>query len=144
VTGRVPDVRAYVAHADACVAPMRIARGIQNKVLEAMAMAKGVVATQAASRALFVVPGVHLWVEDSPSGFAAAVIAAVKGPDRFHVARSARNYVERHHDWTRNLAALDELLAEDRKAPGGMDEFHRNNLTHEIPVARVSSMDALP
>src|SRR5690606_37263681 len=52
VTGRVPDVRPYLAHADVAVAPLRIARGTQNKVLEALAMARPVVCTSAAAAGL--------------------------------------------------------------------------------------------
>src|SRR5690606_24436539 len=52
VTGRVPDVRPYLAHADVAVAPLRIARGTQNKVLEALAMARPVVCTAAAASGL--------------------------------------------------------------------------------------------
>jgi sugar transferase (PEP-CTERM/EpsH1 system associated) len=144
VTGQVDDVRPYLQHAAAVVAPLRIARGVQNKVLEAMAMTKPVVATQAATRALCVVPGVHLWVEDSPQGFAEAVIDAVEGPDRFHVARSARNYVERYHDWSTNLSAIDQLLAQGQEQPGSADYANRSNFTCENPAARVSSVDALP
>ena len=57
VTGRVPDVRPYLAHAAAAVAPMRIARGIQNKVLEAMAMARPVVVTPDALEGIAAHPG---------------------------------------------------------------------------------------
>jgi sugar transferase (PEP-CTERM/EpsH1 system associated) len=150
VTGQVDDVRPYLQHAAAVVAPLRIARGVQNKVLEAMAMAKPVVATQAATRALAVVSGIHLWIEDSPFGFARAVVAAAEGPDRFHVARSARNYVERHHDWEQNLAALDNLLAEGCDEPTAADEdlrspSHANeiNFTPEKSTAKPSSVGAL-
>ncbi len=61
VTGRVPDVRPFVAHADACVAPLRIARGIQNKVLEAMAMGRPVVASPGRSRVCARSPAVTCW-----------------------------------------------------------------------------------
>jgi sugar transferase (PEP-CTERM/EpsH1 system associated) len=112
VAGRVDDIRPYIQHAAAVVAPLRIARGVQNKVLEAMAMAKPVVATRAASRSLMVKSEVHLWIKDDPREFAQAVVAAVQGKDRLEIARRAREYVERHHDWSRNLAPLDRLLAE--------------------------------
>lgn len=115
VTGRVDDVRPYLQHASAVVAPLRIARGVQNKVLEAMAMAKPVVTTHEASRGLAAVPGMHLWIEDDALRFAAAVINAVRGEDRLEVARRARDYVERHHDWTKNLCVLDALLANTAK-----------------------------
>jgi sugar transferase (PEP-CTERM/EpsH1 system associated) len=110
VTGRVPDVRPYITHAAASVAPLHIARGVQNKVLEAMALEKPVVATTAASRALAVEPGRDFWLADNPVAFAEACIAAAMGPERASVAANGRRYVERHHDWTRNLADLDDLL----------------------------------
>src|SRR5918995_932964 len=70
VTGRVEDVRPYVAHAAVAVAPLRIARGIQNKVLEAMAMARPVVASAEAFEGIDAVAGEHLIVEDEPAAYA--------------------------------------------------------------------------
>ncbi len=110
VTGRVDDIRPYVAHAAAVVAPLKLARGVQNKVLEGMAMQKPVVATGPASRGLDVAPGVDLFVEDEPHRFAEAVIAAATGPDRARIAANGRRRVERDYDWERNLAELDRLL----------------------------------
>jgi len=110
VTGRVDDVRPYVAHAAAVVAPIRLARGVQTKVLEGLAMKKPVVATVAATRGLDVTPGVDLWIEDTPQRFADAVIAAATGPDRDSIAANGRLLAERDYDWTANLAVLDRLL----------------------------------
>jgi len=62
VTGAVDDVRTWLSGADIVVAPLRIARGIQNKVLEAMAMAKPVVASTAAAEGIDAVDGEHLMV----------------------------------------------------------------------------------
>jgi glycosyltransferase involved in cell wall biosynthesis len=151
VTGQVEDVRPYLQHAAVIVAPLKIARGVQNKVLEAMAMAKPVVATSEATRALAVTSGIHLWIEDTPQKFANAVIAAIGGQDRFHVARSARNYVERHHDWERNLDELDALLAGAGKHLPGTDQQLRdagsampNSFTPDNSTDRISSVGALP
>jgi sugar transferase (PEP-CTERM/EpsH1 system associated) len=105
---QVPDVRPYIQHAAAIIAPLRIARGIQNKVLEAMAMEKPIVATHAATRALAVRPGVELMIESEPAKFAAAVADAIGRED---LGRNARRYVENHHDWRVNLTILDECLA---------------------------------
>ncbi|HXJ00610.1 MAG TPA: TIGR03087 family PEP-CTERM/XrtA system glycosyltransferase [Micropepsaceae bacterium] len=110
VTGAVADVRPYIQHAAAIVAPLRMARGVQNKVLEAMAMEKPIVATFEATRALAVTSGVELWVENEAGAFADAVIEAVQGANRVQVARNARNYVERHHNWQQNLGLIDDLL----------------------------------
>ena len=120
VSGQVDDVRPYIRHAAVVVAPLRIARGIQNKVLEAMAMAMPVVTTREASQGLDATPGDNLWVENEPARFAAAVVAAASGQDRVRVGLNARKYVERYHDWGRNLSVLDELLADacpDEKVP---------------------------
>jgi sugar transferase (PEP-CTERM/EpsH1 system associated) len=114
VTGRVEDVRPYLAHAAVAVAPLQIARGVQNKVLEAMAMRRPVVATKAAARALGVTPGRELSVEDDPARFADAVIAAVLQPEK--MALAGRDYVERHHDWSQSLAGFDRLLDANRQA----------------------------
>jgi polysaccharide biosynthesis protein PslH len=113
VTGRVEDVRPYVAHAAAVVAPLKLARGVQNKVLEGMAMQKPVVATGPASRGLDVTAGVDLLVEDEPHRFAEAVIAAATGPDRARIAANGRRRVESVYGWKRNLMELDRLLERD-------------------------------
>ncbi|HET7086112.1 MAG TPA: TIGR03087 family PEP-CTERM/XrtA system glycosyltransferase [Rhizomicrobium sp.] len=111
VTGAVADVRPYLQYARAVIAPLHIARGIQNKVLEAMAMAKPLVATREATRALDTQAGVHLWVENEPARFADAVVEALTGPQRETVAQNARHYVEQHHDWSRLLKDADVQLA---------------------------------
>ena len=107
VAERVEDVRPYIQHAAAIVAPLRIARGVQNKVLEAMAMAKSVVATHEATRALSVTSGVELLIENDPSRFADAVLEAIR---RCDLGQNARRYVEQFHDWRHNLLAFDQRL----------------------------------
>ena len=110
VTGAVPDVRPYLQFARAVVAPLHIARGVQNKVLEAMAMEKPVVATHDATRSLNVKAGHHLWVENDPQRFAAAVVEALQAPEREAMARNARKYVEDHHNWPDILKSVDDHL----------------------------------
>jgi len=110
VTGSVDDVRPYLQYAAAVVAPLQMARGLQNKVLEAMAMAKPIVATREATRALDVKNGTHLWIENEPERFAAAVVKAVEGPDRAAVMRNARTFVEHNHSWERILSDFDKHL----------------------------------
>ena len=68
VTGAVADIRPYVAHAAVAVAPLRIARGIQNKVLEAMAMARPVVASPEAFEGVRATAGRDLLVADGADG----------------------------------------------------------------------------
>lgn len=110
VTGRVPDVRPYLRHAAVVVAPLRVARGIQNKVLEAMAMAKPVVASAACASALSARPGVDLAVAAEPRGFAAATLWAMEPPHAQRLAQHARERIVHEHGWLRSLRQLEELL----------------------------------
>jgi sugar transferase (PEP-CTERM/EpsH1 system associated) len=111
VTGRVPDVRPYLAHAGAAVAPLLIARGVQNKVLEAMAMARPVIATSGAVRALAITSGTEAWVEDEPALFAQAVMDTLRNPERRDLGARGRRYVEQHHDWERLMTGFETLLS---------------------------------
>lgn len=108
VTGRVADVRPYTAHATAAVAPMRIARGIQNKVLEAMAMARPVVLTSDALEGIDATPGTEILLADTEDGFAAACLGAGKAGE---VGLAARRRVVAHYSWPAQLQALDGLIA---------------------------------
>lgn len=111
VTGRVPDMRPYLAGADVVVAPLRIARGIQNKVLEAMAMARPVVATAAAFEGIDATPGEQLIVEDDAAAYAQRVIELADHPLRARaIGAAARRRVVERYNWAGNLAALDRLL----------------------------------
>ncbi|UEX77354.1 TIGR03087 family PEP-CTERM/XrtA system glycosyltransferase [Sediminicurvatus halobius] len=112
VTGRVPDVRPYVGHAAAVVAPLTIARGIQNKVLEAMAMAKTVVCTPQALEGIDVRHGEHLFVASDPKPFVEAVLALIQRPERAaELGANAMRYVREHHSWAASVAAVEALLA---------------------------------
>ncbi|MCF8063125.1 MAG: TIGR03087 family PEP-CTERM/XrtA system glycosyltransferase [Deltaproteobacteria bacterium] len=112
VTGFVQDVRPFYAQADVCVIPLRLARGVQNKVLEAMSMARPVVATSRANQGIRAVPGEHLLVRDTAAGFQEAVLSLLEdrtaGED---LGRRARAFVCARHDWDRNMAGLEACLA---------------------------------
>ena len=103
VTGRVPDLRPHLAQAAVAVCPLRLGVGIQNKVLEAMAMGKAIVATSLAARALEPdAPGESLAVADSLSDFSAQVLRLLGEPaEAERLGGNARRYVEAHHDWSR-------------------------------------------
>jgi sugar transferase (PEP-CTERM/EpsH1 system associated) len=107
VTGRVEDVRPYLAHAQVVVAPLRIARGIQNKVLEGMAMAKPVVATPQALEGIAAVPEQEVRVAADAAGLAAAVLAARNDATS---GAAARRRVLNDFSWANNLARVDQLL----------------------------------
>ena len=115
VTGRVADVRPFLAHADAVVAPLRVARGIQNKVLEAMAMARPVVATPEAFEGLRSVAGRDLLVRTGPEQIAAAV-GDIIGGRHPGLGAAARAAVLRDYRWADRFGVLDALLAHPARA----------------------------
>jgi sugar transferase (PEP-CTERM/EpsH1 system associated) len=115
VTGRVPDVRPFVAHATAGVAPMRIARGIQNKVLEAMAMARPVVLTSCALEGIKADPVTEAILADTAHAFAAACsrLATAGGeatPEGVVIGAAARDRIIRDYDWDATLRRFDDIL----------------------------------
>jgi sugar transferase (PEP-CTERM/EpsH1 system associated) len=112
VTGSVPDVRPYLAYAHVAVAPLRIARGIQNKVLEAMAMAKVVVVSAQALEGISVKSGEGLLLAESASQFA-AVLTDVLNQATPKIETLARHKVNTLYDWNSNLLAVDRLLEPD-------------------------------
>ena len=109
VTGTVPDVRPYLAHASVCVAPLRVARGIQNKVLEAMAMAQTVLVSPQALEGIAAAPGRELLLAEDAPQFQAALSQALLAPDAA-IGRAARAAVEQRYSWDSNLAGVDNLL----------------------------------
>jgi sugar transferase (PEP-CTERM/EpsH1 system associated) len=124
VTGRVADVRPYLRYAAVVVAPLRIQRGVQNKVLEAMAMGRAVVVSAACAGAIDARPGVEFEVADSADEFAAKVTELLPSYRREALGRAARERVLAQYDWQANLEQLGALLArpararERRLAPG--------------------------
>lgn len=110
VTGRVPDVRPYLANAIAAVAPMRIARGIQNKVLEAMAMARPVVLTRGALEGIDADPGREVALADTAADFAAACVHLATNGDTSGIGPAARARILRDYDWNARLRQFDDIL----------------------------------
>lgn len=111
VTGEVPDVRPWLAAADAVVAPLLLARGVQNKLLEAMAMARPVVASAAAAQGIDATPGEHLLVADDAIGMVDAICSLFG--DHAAAARmgqAARARMIARYGWDARLAPLGELL----------------------------------
>jgi len=125
VTGRVADVRPYIAHADAVVAPLRVARGVQNKVLEGMSMARPVVTTPQGAEGLSCLPGKELWVADGAAAFARACLDALDSPEREAIMTRARARVLGSYDWRGNLAGLESYLGLDPAASASTPEQAR-------------------
>jgi len=121
VTGAVADMRSWLAAADVVVAPLRIARGIQNKVLEAMSMARPVVATPAAFEGIEAEPGRHLLVAEGEVAMAEAVTGLLNDPGRARViGAAAREHVVTHYRWEAALAGLRDLLLPPASSPFSM------------------------
>jgi len=109
VTGAVPDTRPYIAHAAMAVAPLRIARGIQNKVLEAMAMAKPTVVTEHALEGIDAEAGRDLLLASDGVAFSAHCIALLAQPNPA-LGQAARKRVVTGYSWARHLANIDRAL----------------------------------
>lgn len=100
VTGTVPDLRPILSRAAVVACPLRYGAGIQNKVLEAMALGRPVVASAQAAVALNAVPGRDLLVGRDPGEFAQQAIRLLGAPGlRRELGWAGRRYVEAHHDW---------------------------------------------
>jgi polysaccharide biosynthesis protein PslH len=116
VTGTVPDTRDWIAAADVVVAPLRLARGIQNKVLEAMAMARPVVASPAAALGIDATDGRDLVIADGPAADADAVVALLGDPRRAsRIGNAARKQMIARYGWDARLAALDTIAGFDTR-----------------------------
>ncbi|MBI2527076.1 MAG: TIGR03087 family PEP-CTERM/XrtA system glycosyltransferase [Candidatus Rokubacteria bacterium] len=118
VTGSVPDVRPFAHASAATVAPLRIARGTQNKILEAMAMGIPTVTSPVAARGVDAEPGRHLVTASTPEEYAAALLRLMAQPaERLALGAAARARVLSHHGWARSMEMLDGLLAGLPSAP---------------------------
>ena len=109
VTGRVPDVRPFLQHATAVVAPMRIARGVQNKVLEAMSMGRPVVVTSKGLEGIAAVSGRDLLVADDAVSFAHEILGLMAGSG-LAIGRAGRALVEDRYDWRGSVRQLIQLV----------------------------------
>ncbi|HUU82564.1 MAG TPA: TIGR03087 family PEP-CTERM/XrtA system glycosyltransferase [Phycisphaerae bacterium] len=115
VTGEVPNAGTCIDQFAAAVAPLRIARGIQNKVLEAMAAARPVVLTSLAAEGIDACDGRDYVIADGPRATASAVASLLRVPrGAAAIGRSARAFVEEHFNWDREGAKLDALLTTPR------------------------------
>ncbi len=112
VTGTVPDVRPYLQHSTAVVAPLRIARGIQNKILEAMAIARAVVSTSSCADAIGASSAQGLLRADTPDQFIAVLQPLLDQPEfASALGRSARKYVGENFSWNAHLKGIDVCLS---------------------------------
>jgi sugar transferase (PEP-CTERM/EpsH1 system associated) len=116
VTGSVPDVRPHVRGSAAMVAPLAIARGTQNKILEAMAMGVPVVTSRVAAGGVDALPGVHLLVADTPAEQVEAILSLVESPGRrAALAAAGRARMLSHHCWPHSMRRLDAIVERCRR-----------------------------
>lgn len=112
VTGTVADVRPHLQHADVVVAPLRLARGIQNKILEAMAMERAVVASSTCAGPIAARQGEELLAAEDAGDYADAVCALLSDPERRRtMGVAARQRVLERYSWDAHLSGIDRYLA---------------------------------
>lgn len=112
VTGTVPDVRPYLRHAAAVVAPLRVARGIQNKVLEAMAIGRPVIASEECAGAVDAVLGRDFLSAASVEDYVREIRGVLADPARAaSLGAAARRQVLQRYSWDAHLARIDECLS---------------------------------
>jgi sugar transferase (PEP-CTERM/EpsH1 system associated) len=117
VTGSVPDVRPHVRRSALMVAPLAIARGTQNKILEAMAMGVPVVTSSAAAGGVDAEAERHFLVADGARDIVAAVLRLIEnGAERARLAESGRQRMLTHHAWPRSMQRLDTIIERCRRA----------------------------
>ena len=122
VTGFVDDIRDYLSMADVCVVPLRVARGIQNKVLEAMAMGKPVVLSGEALEGIAAEPGRDVLVARRPGEFADAITSLIEDDDLAgKLGAAARQCVLSGYNWSGNLSLIDDMISELSAPDVGQD-----------------------
>lgn len=110
VTGRVPDLRPWLDRAEVAIDPLRIGAGLQNKVLEGMAMALPMVITSIANEGIGARANEHVLVADDPDAFAVAVIGLLREPERAAaLGQRARRFIAEQWSWQKHF---DDLEAE--------------------------------
>jgi len=111
VWGEVPDMRPFLAAADFVVAPLVIARGVQNKVLEAMAMARPVLLSPEAATGIDAEDGTHFAICRDDAAFAERALAMLAAPEQLRaMALSARDFVSQRMNWAAMLTDLPAIL----------------------------------
>jgi sugar transferase (PEP-CTERM/EpsH1 system associated) len=113
VTGYVPDTRPYLGKASVALAPLRVAAGMQNKVLEAMAMGTPLVATPSSCRALDVQHERHLLLAQEYEAFAQAILRLLEDDVlALTLSRAGRTFVEQHHSWDATASLLTDVYGQ--------------------------------
>jgi glycosyltransferase involved in cell wall biosynthesis len=113
VTGRVDDVRPFIADSDVYIVPLRIGGGTRLKIFEAMAMGRAVVSTTVGAEGLPVTSGRNIVIADDPDGFARAVVDLIRNHDaRRRIEAAARQLVSERYDWSAVATEFEQALLE--------------------------------
>ena len=116
VTGFVDDIRQYLKTAAVSVAPMRYGAGIQNKILESMAIGTPVVTTSTGLEGINAIHGKEIMVEDLPEMFASRIVDLIQDSKlRESISVSGRVFIEKHYSWEKNLEKLNFLINDLKK-----------------------------
>lgn len=111
VTGTVDDIRPYVQQSHVMVAPLEIARGTQNKILEGMAMGVPVISSANAARGVDAVAGKHIYAACTPDDYIASISRLFEDEDeRNRLALAGRERVVSHHNWPHAMQQFDDLI----------------------------------
>jgi sugar transferase (PEP-CTERM/EpsH1 system associated) len=111
VTGTVDDVRPYVRRSALMIAPLEIARGTQNKILEAMAMGVPVVCSKLAAGGIDAVPGEHFLQAENAEEYVEAILTILENPEtRQQFAKAGRERMLQNHHWPNSMARLDQIV----------------------------------
>jgi sugar transferase (PEP-CTERM/EpsH1 system associated) len=132
ITGYVPDIRSYLGKASVALAPLWVAAGMQNKVLEALAMATPLVATPAACRALSVQHGVHLLIAEEADAFADAILTLLTDQQQAQrLGMAGRQYVEEVYSWESAghtlISLYQSLLCEMRQHDASVQQLGKTD-----------------
>ena len=120
VSGRVPDIRGSYAAATVFAAPMQIGTGLQNKLLEAMAMRMPCVTSALANNAVGAAPNESILIGSEPADYAAHILRLLGDEqERERIAGNGYRFVRSNFDWGRNAEALDALIASAHVVEGG-------------------------
>jgi sugar transferase (PEP-CTERM/EpsH1 system associated) len=111
VTGSVPDVRPYVKKSVLTIAPLNIARGTQNKILESLAMGVPVIASERAAGGIDAIPDSHFLVASTPDEYTLAILSLLNSKERRQLfAEAGRSRVLSNHSWNLSMKKLDDII----------------------------------
>ena len=125
VTGSVDQVQPWVRRAALTVAPLNIARGTQNKILESLAMGVPCVCSRLAAKGVDAVPGEHLLAAEEPADYADAILRLLNDPaERRRFSEAGRKRMLSHHDWDQSMRRFDGIIESCMKEAASGSRAH--------------------